>query len=68
MKVNGWGLTGPRSSRLHAVPTPTDLGDHGRAVCGKRPSTRTGWTEPEQYDRRPARCRRCVAKTEAGAA
>lgn len=46
--VNGWALSGPRSSVLHAVPMPTDLGGHGRALCGKRPNTRTGWQEGEQ--------------------
>lgn len=57
--VNGWAFTGPRSSVLHAVPMPTDLGDHGRAVCGKRPNVRAGWTERDVVTQPSQRCRRC---------
>lgn len=64
--INGWALTGARSSRLHAVPMPTDLGGYGRAVCGKRPSTRSGWVERDGDRSTPAdRCGACVAYAEA---
>lgn len=42
--INGWASTNKKSSHLHAIPFPTDLGDTGRAVCGQRP-TPEGWVE-----------------------
>ena len=59
MSVNGWTLSGPRSARVHAIPTPTDLGGHGQALCGKRPSTKTGWVERE-WDQPRVECRDCA--------
>lgn len=61
--VNGWALSGPRSQLVHAVPMPTDLGDHGMALCGKRPSARLGWIEREQDQPRRA-CSDCERRTQ----
>jgi hypothetical protein len=45
VKIMSWGLQFSDSTILHALPDPTDIGDHGPAVCGH--GSARGWSEPQ---------------------
>lgn len=46
--INGAALSSPETHLLHLLPYPTDLGDHGPALCGTTEAPgENGWVDQD---------------------